>query len=68
VTEHEVGHTIGLSRVFDSRYGGYHEASGSLTVMEQTPKVVSKRGTVTFYIASAFSSLSATDAKLAGTQ
>ena len=68
VVDHEVGHTIGLSRVFDSRYGGYHEASGSLTVMEQTPKVVKKGSVATFYIAGVFSSVSATDAKVAGTQ
>jgi hypothetical protein len=68
VADHEVGHTLALSGVFDSRFGGYHEASGSLTVMEQSPKVVSKRGSVTFYVANVFSSASVTDAKLAGTQ
>jgi hypothetical protein len=55
-----------LSRTFTSRYGGYHEATGSLTVMEQTPKVVDKRGAVTFYIGDAFSSASAADATLFG--
>jgi hypothetical protein len=68
VADHEVGHTVGLAKVYDSRFGGYHEASGSLTVMEQTPKVVSKRGSVTFYIATSFSSASVVDATLAGTQ
>ena len=68
VADHEVGHTIGLTRVYDSRYGGYHEPTGSLKTMEQQPKVVAKGGTVTFYIASSFSSVSTTDAKLAGAQ
>jgi hypothetical protein len=68
VADHEVGHTLALSRIFNSSFGGYHEASGSLTVMEQSPKVVSKRGTVTFFVANVFSLASATDAKLAGTQ
>jgi hypothetical protein len=66
VADHEAGHTVALSAKFDKRYGGYHEASGSLTVMEQTPKVVDKRGTVTFYIGNAFSAASAADAQLAG--
>jgi len=68
VADHEVGHTVGLTRVYDSRFGGYHEASGSLTVMEQMPKVVQKRGSAVFYIATSFSSASLVDAKLAGTQ
>jgi hypothetical protein len=68
VTDHEAGHTLALTSAFDERYGGYHEASGSLTVMEQTPKVVDKRGTVTFYIATTFSSASAADAAVGGQQ
>jgi hypothetical protein len=64
VADHEVGHTLALSVAFDSRFGGYHEASGTLTVMEQMPKVVNKQGAVTFYIANGFSSASITGARL----
>ena len=52
VADHEAGpHARAVQDLRYDRYGGYHEAAGSLTVMEQEPKVVDKRGTVTFYIA-----------------
>jgi hypothetical protein len=68
VANHEAGHTLALTSVYDDRYGGYHEPAGALTVMEQTTKVVDKRGQVTFYIADTFSSASVSSAAVAGQQ
>jgi hypothetical protein len=48
---HEVGHSLGgLTTGFNSRYGGYHYASGSGIIMEQSETYSTKGGKCTWNI------------------
>lgn len=50
---HEVGHSLGgLSTTYNSRYGGYHYASGSGLIMEQSETYSTKGGKCTWNISS----------------
>jgi hypothetical protein len=53
---HETGHVTKLASTYNSRYGGYHYAAGSNTVMEQSIVYKNSKGVVTFYIPNAYAS------------
>lgn len=61
---HEVGHVMKLTSSYNSKYGGYHYATGSNIVMEQSVVYKNNKGTVTFYIPSAYASGDAAAATL----
>lgn len=62
---HEVGHEVQLATKYSTSNGGYHYATGSNTVMEQSVAYkTDANGVVTFYIPTAYASGDSTSTKL----
>jgi hypothetical protein len=64
---HEAGHTMKLTKTFNSAYGGYHYApstSEPLLIMAQSVTYVRDGSKVTFYIGGGFTSDDQINAKL----
>lgn len=61
---HEAGHVLGLTKDYNSRFGGNHYKAGAHVVMEQSVVYTSKGSTVTFYISDKFAANDPQDACL----
>ena len=53
---HEIGHDVSLTGTSNASYGGYHYATGTNTVMEQSVYKTTTSG-VKFYVSDTFTSV-----------
>jgi len=62
---HEVGHMVGpLAPTYNANYGGYHYQTGTNVVLDQSVYYTSKKGVVTFYIGTTYTSADKSGIKL----
>ena len=63
VLNHEMGHLLALTAIYNSRFGGYHEKAGENEVMTQFVAYTANRktGVTTFFIPSTYSDRSRAD-------